>query len=74
MAGKGRVFREGGQRLWLPIQEKVPIVRIKPTIPVLSGTRISVSTPISCLSGEGELKFSNRTFWPIDRTARHRGI
>ena len=74
MAGNRRVFGEGGQRLWLPGQENVPIVRITPIIPVLLRTRISVSTPISCLSGKGELGFHNRVFWRNDRTAGQRGF
>lgn len=67
-----RVFRVGGQRLWPPSQETVPTVRITPIIPVLSRTRISVSTPISCLSGKGELRFHNRVFWRNGRTAGQR--
>lgn len=70
---KVRVFRVGGQRLCPPSQETVPTVRITPIIPVLSRTPISVSTPISCLSGKGELRFLNRVFWRNDRTAGQRG-
>jgi len=66
MAGKRRVLGQGGRRLRLPSQEKVPIVPIKPTVPTLSGQSIRVSSPISCLSEKGELIFSNRTFRLID--------